>query len=159
MFNPPFQRASLKIKQDYFALFSILAVLTFIGCSERTPAEQQIRNNAENAADAIRQLDAKALSQYLAPSFKVSKPSKGYSLEHIKKIMMLYRFRKQKVTLTLSNTSVTLDKYNSQLANMETTALITGSKGLLPEEGRIYKVKLNWRQFDDEWKVTEASWQ
>ena len=140
-------------------LLSFLLTL-LLRCSEPSlPAEQQILNNFEEAKTAVEQLNSQKLREILADDFEIIGARQPYDYELIKKTMALFRFRKQKVNIIFSSTTVTLDKYNTQLAALESTALITGGRGLIPEDGRLYKVKSQWRLYDEQWKITKLSWE
>jgi hypothetical protein len=139
-------------------LFTFL-LMSLLGCSEPPlPAEQQILNNFESAKIALEQLEPKELREILAENFEIIGLHKQYDYGLIKKTMTVFRFRKQKINIILSGTTVTLDKYNTHLASLKSTALVTGGKGLLPEDGRLYKVNSQWRLYDNQWKITKLSW-
>ena len=139
-------------------LFGILfGSLNF--CSETPPAEEQIRTKINQGKQAIENLNPDELEDVLAPEFEIRTGSKNYDLNLIQKTMKLYAFRKQKVNIALGPLQIEMDPYNTQLASMKTSALITGGRGLLPEDGRLYHVKTKWRLFDDEWLLTHLSWE
>ncbi len=134
-----------------------LVVLSF--CSKPKPAEEQLLLNLEQAKLAVEQLNADELEDILAPDFKIRGPKQNFDLEKIRKTMFLFSLRKQKITIILSNSSVTLDEHSTHLAAINSTAIITGTRGLIPEDGRIYQVKSQWRLYDDEWKLSHLNWE
>lgn len=140
----------------FIALVIFLTILT--SCSEPPSAEQQILNQLDRVKHSIEKLNASDLKDILAPDFEVMGNNKYYDYELIKKTMLLYSLRKQKINIFFSTTTVTLDQYNSQLATLESNVLITGSKGILPDDGRLYHINSQWRLYDDEWKITHLSW-
>lgn len=142
--------------QNLLRVFAALILLS--QCSEPPPAEQQILAQLERAKTSIEKLEAAELRDVLADEFEVLGDNKPYDYERIKKTMLVFGLRKQKINIILSATTVTLDPYNSQLASLESNVLITGSRGLLPDDGRLYRIESQWRLFNDEWKITRLSW-
>lgn len=138
------------------ASFSGYALL--ISCSEKPPAEQQILKQFERAEISVENLKASDLRDVLAPDFEVMGDNKKYDYDLIKKTMLVFSLRKQKINIVMNATKVQLSPYNSQLASLESNVLITGTRGLLPEDGRLYHIESQWRLFDDEWKITHISW-
>ena len=47
---------------------------------------------------------------------------------------------------------------NAEEGIAEFNALLTGGRGLLPEEGRLYHFETVWRQVDGEWQLLEVDW-
>lgn len=140
-------------------LLSAILVVGVNFCSEAPPAEEQIRTKINGAKEAIENLNPDALEDVLAPDFEIRTGSKNYDLNLIQKTMQLYAFKKQKVNIALGPLQIEMDPYNTQLASMKTSALITGGRGILPEDGRIYNVKTKWRLFGDQWLLTHLSWE
>ena len=150
---------SLSHRSHLKIIFLFLCINMIVNCSDpKPPAEQQILDNTKTAIEAIEQLKPQALREILAPNFEIVGSHKYYDYALIKKTMMLFSFRKQKINIMLSSTTATLDPYNSQLASMTSTAVVTGGKGLLPEDGRIYKVTSEWRLYDSQWRITNLNW-
>jgi hypothetical protein len=144
-----------KSTQRLFIVFSFFVILT--SCSKPLPVEQQILTQLERAKLSIENLNASDLKDVLAPDFEITGGNKQYDYELIKKTMLVYSLRKQKINIILSSTSITPDPYNTQLATLESNVLITGSKGILPEDGKLYRITSQWRLYDD-WKLTRLSW-
>jgi hypothetical protein len=141
-----------------------LLVMAFIAgsinfCSKAPPAEEQIRTKMNSAKQAIENLNPDALEDILAPDFEIRTGNKNYDLPLIQKTMKLYALKKQKINVTLGVMQIEMDPYNTHLAVMSTSALITGGRGLLPEDGRIYTVKTKWRLYGDQWLITHISWE
>jgi len=151
--------AALIGRLKLFLSITIAIIFILSHCSEVPPAEQQILEQLDQAKLAIESLDAPELKKVLSPDFEIVGNNKPYDYELIKKTMFLYSLRKQKINILLSSTVVKLDPYNTQLASLESNVLITGSRGLLPDDGRIYQIKSKWRIFNDEWKLTHLSWE
>jgi len=148
-----------QLKQVLFfsALVFIAGSLNF--CGKAPPAEEQIRTKMNSAKQAVENLNPDALEDILAPDFEIRTGNKNYDLPLIQKTMKLYALKKQKITVTLGVLQIEMDPYNTQLAVMSTSALVTGGRGLLPEDGRIYKVKTKWRLYGDQWLITHLSWE
>lgn len=140
----------------FFTVFSF-GLLSY--CTEAPPTEEQIRVKTDNAKLAIENLNPDQLEDILAPDFEISADNKKYDLDLIQKTMKLYAFKKQKINVTLGPLQIETDPYNTQLASMKTTALVTGGRGMLPEDGRIYNVKTKWRLFDEQWLITNLTWE
>ncbi len=137
-----------------------------ISCSKTpVPLEQAIEKQLNHAVSAIEQLDSDALLKVLADDFDIqgnisrSSKTEAFNPEKIKQHMMLLRLRKQKLSVTLTHVQIKADDYNSQLATMEANVMITGGSGLLPDDGRLLKIRGSWRLFDDEWRLTQLNWQ
>ena len=147
------------IETKCFSVILGLLLLSLTSCSEPPPpAEQQILNNFEQAKVAVEQLKPKQLREILADDFEIVGLQTQYNYDLIKKTMAVYGFRKQNINIILSGTQVELNKHNTQLASLESTALVTGGRGLIPEDGRLYKITSEWRLYDEQWKITKLSW-
>ena len=149
----------LPLKQSSrLALLVCLASLSLF-CAEKQPAEVQINNKIQHAKSAIENLDIKDLNKVLSNDFEATGDRKNYDHDTIKKMMALYAFRKQKVSLVISPPIIQLDNHNTHLATSDMTVLITAGRSLIPDDGRVYKVTGTWRLFNNEWLLTRLSWQ
>ena len=153
------------MKKNLPLLFFILFSFFIVSCGEKPSVEVIIKENVSQAKEGIETLKPSLVTELLAENFSATSHSKAHGKQKmqakdIKKIMQVQALRKQKVSLTLSPVKVTMDEFNSTLAHMETTAIITSRRsGLIPNDGRIYKIKGTWRLFDDEWLLTDISWE
>lgn len=133
--------------------------LTLNACSDPVPAEQQLLQNLNSAKQAAENLAYSDLKKFLAPGFNIEdNHGTRYDQDRIKKTMTVFSFRKQKVHIILSANKVIFDSHNTQLAKIESTALVTGSRGLLPDDGRLYQLNSSWRLYKDEWLITDLNW-
>jgi|GEM_PF-6197525 len=147
--------------QTKFILFVFFYCLTciLVSCSEPLPAEKQLLENLQSAKLSLEALNANELNEWLAADFDINGKGEVYDFQKIKRMMLGYRLRKQKINVFLSGNTVTLNPHNTQLASIKSSALVTGGKDLIPEDGRIYQVETHWRLYDDEWKIIKVKWQ
>ena len=157
---PPLFKAiqSCSSRPAAFAAFCFLFTLLLAYCSEPLPHEQQIENNIHQLADTIEQLDADELKKHLDANIDIDNKGNQLDMEQVKKIMMLYRFKKQEININIAKIDISMDKYSSHLAKANITALVTGSRGLLPNDGKLYQIESQWRLYDEQWKLSQASW-
>ncbi len=136
---------------------TILALLLFF-CGDKPPAEEQIIQKIQLGKAAIETLDIDSLDEVISENFEVKGDRKNIDYDSIRRMLALYSIRKQNISLTISPPMIEMDKHNTHLATSEMTVLITASRGLIPDDGRIYKVTGNWRLYDDEWMLTRLTW-
>jgi len=149
-------RLTLRQAASTIFIVSLLFQLSF--CGKKPPAEAQIIQKIQLGKNAIESLEVGDLEDVLAEQFEIKGDSKNLDYDNIRKLLTIYKLRNQKVTLTIGPPEIEMDKHNTHLATSEMTVLITAGRGLLPDDGRIYKVTGSWRLFDDEWMLTSLSW-
>lgn len=142
-----------------FILLAAVFGLSLNKCSEPLPHEQQVENSIHQIANALEQLDANELEKHLDKHIDIDHQGKKLDMDQVRKIMMLYRFKKQTIRVNIAKIDISMDSYNSHLAKANITALVTGSKGLLPDDGKLYRIKSQWRLYDEQWKLQQVSWQ
>lgn len=122
------------------------------GCSQ-SPTEDVVKANINSLAEAIRSKDADTALEVFHDNF-VS--DKGHNKDWVKRTLLLYTLRHDKIQLVLSNISVTVA--DPATASAEFHVLATGGRGLIPDQGGAYRVYTEWRQDGGDWLLVYAKW-
>ena len=143
------------------SLFVIILgfTLSVLQCSEPIPAEEQINLSIQSIIKSIEKLDDDALEDLIPENIEIKQKGQSISIENIKRLFLAYRFKKQSITINVIDSDVQMDKYNTHLATVNLSVLAFANKGLLPRDGKLYKISSQWRLINDQWVPTELEWQ
>lgn len=155
-----------KLSRLFITVSALLTLLT--SCSDPAPAKQQILAQLEIGRAGVESFKPKQVNSILAPGFLAENQdsstqhrTQGEQLdrEKLRNLIRMQAFQKQKLNITLGPVNITMDEHNTTLANMETTAVVTGGRGLIPNDGRIYKVTGQWRLIEGDWLLNKIHWE
>lgn len=130
------------------------AVLVLIACAERDD-ETQISENISDIQAAVEQKDFSAIEKYLHDSFIANEQMDA---QEVSRLLTLYSLRHKKLSVTIVGSSTTLHANLPDRASSVVSVIATGSSGLLPANGSIRKVDVEWIKTSGEWLVLKASW-
>lgn len=134
---------------------SALCALFALGLAacHRTPAEQQVREAIDSAAQAARDTDAGTLGDLLTDDFDGN--GGDLDVRRLKNLLRVYHFRGEKVSVLLGPVSV---EPRGRRLVATFTATLGGGGRLLPDRLGVYEVQTAWREEDGDWRCYSASW-
>ncbi len=131
----------------------IVTVIFLASCTEQ-PAEEALRHKLSLMEMGLEERKPSLVLDQLHPDFQ---SENGKDTVWLQRLLAYYNFKKIKITVVITNLEITL--VDDQVARMEFNSLVTAGRGLLPDQGRVYKVQTNWHNVDGDWLLIYASWQ
>ena len=77
----------------------------------------------------------------------------------LRKVLIGQFVQHQNITVVITRMDITVPEHDPYQATMEGVVVATGAKRILPQDGRIYKVKGDWRYIDKEWLLVNLQWE
>lgn len=133
----------------------LLALGLLAGCSPELTLEQQIIATLRNMEAHIEEGERRDFMAYVTADFR----GQGGELNHDQlNALLLYQLRRyQRVHAQLL--PVTVREAGLDEAEASFRVLLTGGKGLLPENGQLYQVTSLWRFTAGQWRLQSAEWE
>jgi len=122
------------------------------GCSRSTP-EQKLRATIAEMQIAAESREPRAFIEHVSEDF-IGSPGE-LDREGLRNFLRGLLLGQQKVGVALGPIEVKL--YGDDRAHLETTALVTGTRGVL--DGDSLSISSDWRLEGGEWRCIAASWQ
>ncbi len=135
-------------------LLPLLALAVLCACTP-SPPEQVIRQALQRAEAAIEERDAGDAVAVLAEHFD---GGGYYGKQDIRRMLALQFLQHQRIEVLLGNVDIELVEPQRQQAIMTATAVATGGVGLLPDDGRIWRLEGRWELIEGDWLLTRLSW-
>lgn len=132
----------------------LVTVLFLAACSERGD-EAQIEDNIADIQQAVEQKDFSAVEKYLHSSFSANGQMDS---EEVGRLLKLYSLRHRKLSVTIVGSSTTMHANLPDRADSVVSVIATGSSGLLPSDGSIRNVDVEWIKTSGDWLVLKANW-
>ncbi len=138
---------------------SVLAALLLLGLSTgcRAPAtdEERILQRIETMTEAIEQGEVGAFMRPVAEDFIAVRGAMDRNA--LRALALRERLARDSIRLRRVNTAISLIGQGRAIATFN--ALATGGSGVLPDEGRFWRVETGWRRDDGDWMLISASWE
>lgn len=132
----------------------VCTAVFFTACAERDD-EAQIAEAMADIQDAVEQKDFSAIEKYLHGSFIANE---RMDIEEVGRLLKLYSLRHKRLGVTIVGSTTTLHANLPGRADSVVSIIATGSSGLLPSDGSIRKVDVEWIKASGDWLVLKASW-
>jgi len=141
---------------NYFRIcFFILCAFLFSACS-KTSDEAQIKLILENLSQAVTQNKLSSVADYLDKDFRANG---DMDARQVKQMLTMYGMQHQSINITIVSSKTVIDPVYQDKAESTLSVIATGSSGgMLPDDGSIRVVKLQWRK-DGDWRILNANWQ
>jgi hypothetical protein len=135
----------------------LLAVLLLIcPACHKTPDEEQIRLIIREIFNAVEEKSPVKIATYLHPDFRANGEMNA---QQVKQLLVMTGMQHQSITMTMVSSKTIIDPVYPDRAETVLSVVVTGSSGsILPSDGSVRVVKLQWRK-DDDWKILKADWQ
>ena len=143
------------IKRNLLTLCCSLILSLFIsGCND-TSDEDQIEKKIQTLKTAVETEAPNDFIDILDTGFV---GNQQFSRVLIKKYLILNFMRHSDIKIRLTHTNIVINKSDTSLATANIKAILTGGKGLLPEQGRLMDIQSHWVKKDNKWVVKIALW-
>lgn len=141
-------------KAVFAALWSWLLLSCLLsGCTENKSDETLIREQIDSLQTAIEARDRGSFMAVIDDSYQDPLNSDRKSLQ---RMLMGYFLRYQDISVYATGHQIELTPLS---AEVKSQVVVTGGKGLLPEDARHYQVVSCWNKSDEEWLLSCLEWQ
>ena len=132
--------------------FLVIVALLATACT-RTSDEDLIKQNLDQAIEAIKARQPKAVVEHLAKDFV---GQEQMSTEDVRRFMIAQFFRNRNINIVTTALKVSVD--NGQQAQANFRVFVTGGMDWLPERLDYYQVETDWIKQDGDWLIRSARW-
>lgn len=133
--------------------------LILSGCGPALDDEARIERNIAAMTEALEQGD---VSDFMAPVAEDFVAVNG-RLDRRALGLLVRRERMARDAISIQRLDTRIEIFLSENGNARAVAsfraLATGGTGLLPDEGRFWKVETGWRRDGGEWMLISAEWE
>ena len=128
--------------------------LLLLGCS-RPDDETRIRDHIDNMSKALSAADARAFMAPLAEDFN----AETWDLDRRAVQLLLLREFSAHERIRARVFDIELESLDDGRASIRFQAVVTGGRGMLPEQGAWYRVSSGWRKVGNDWELISARWE
>lgn len=133
----------------------ILATTLFLTACGRQSSEEQIARNIAAIEEAVEQNNFYSIEEHLHDSFLAND---RMSIDEIRQLLRLHSLRHKTLGVTIVGSNTTMHENFSDRAHSVVSVIVTGSSGLLPSDGSIQRVEIDWVEDSGDWLIRRASW-
>lgn len=144
----------MRFIQVHFTTVLLGTVLFLTACGEQDD-ETQIAENIAAIQQAVEQKDFYAIEKYLHGSFIANE---RMDIEELGRLLKLYGLRHKKLSVTIVGSTTIMHANLPDRADSVVSVIVTGSSSLLPSDGSIRKVDVEWIKTSGDWLVVKARW-
>ncbi|MCL2309059.1 MAG: hypothetical protein FWC42_02115 [Proteobacteria bacterium] len=134
----------------------LLCLLLLAACGRSDP-QAALDSAVKNLQTSLEKKDANAVMALLHPGFSAQQPEDDR--EWAKRTMALMFLRYKNVGIAALSQNNRIDPQASVRAFTDADIALTGGEGLLPDNARHYRVRLEWRLLDKQWKLIRLQWE
>jgi len=124
------------------------------GC-DQTPDKEQIEQNLAAIQQAVEDKKFSAIRSYLHAGFTAN--DRLYAAE-VKRLLQMYSLRHERINVTVLATETAMNPTHPNRAETTASVVVTGSTGLLPSDGSVRTVRIEWKKESANWRVIRAEW-
>ena len=139
--------------KKYLVGVLFLFTVFLVGCSEQQSDEEQIKAQIQLLQQAIENHSRSDFMSVIGEQYYDRLNSDRKSLQ---RMLIGYFLRYKDISVFVSATQVELIQTR---AEAKSQVVITGGKGLIPEDARHYEVKSCWKKDSGEWFLTCLEWE
>jgi len=137
-----------------------LALLLFttvllVACDE-TDDEAQIEANIAAMKEAVEAKEFSVIQDHLHADFVANE---RMGVKEVKRLLQLYSMQHRRLGVSIVGSRTDLDPIHPDRAETVLSVILTGSSGLLPTDGSVRTVNVEWIEDSGDWLVRKASWQ
>ena len=140
-------------KARLLAAFVCITVL-LAGCDE-APDKEQIERNLAAMQEAVENKEFSAIKKYLHEGFRAND---RLGAAEVKRLLQMYSLRHQNINVTVLATETEMNSTYPNRAQTTASVVVTGSSGLLPSDGSVRTVRIEWKKQSGDWRATAAQW-
>ena len=132
--------------------FLLFLALAATACT-RTSDEDQIKQNLDQAIEAVKARQPKKVVEHLTKDFV---GQEQMSTEDVRRFMIAQFFRNQKINIVTTGLNITVD--SAQQAHASFRVVVTGGMDWIPDRLDYYQVETDWVKQDGDWLIRAAKW-
>lgn len=132
------------------AMFVLLA-----GCGPELDDETRILRTLDTMTEAVEQGDVEDFMTPIADDFVAV----NGRLDRRALGLLVRRERLARDSIRVRRVDTRVELVGDSRAVASFRALATGGSGLLPDEGRFWRVETGWRRDGDDWALISAEWE
>lgn len=136
-----------------WSVFPVL-LLALVAC-QRPPDEEIIRTRLTDMTEALADGSVRSFMAPVAADF--SAETRDLDDRALRLLVRRELVARERVRVLLIDTRV--EFYGDDRAVASFNALATGGSGLIPQEGRLWRVETGWRRAGSDWELITASWE
>jgi hypothetical protein len=144
------------IGRDFLLPLALLALLALAACSKDDP-QKALDAAADELQAALEAKSAGRVLDLLHPEF--SARASGEDAEWAKRTMAMMFMRYRNVTIVVPYRNNRLDPRLRDRAATDAEVTLLGAEGLLPDDARHYRVRLEWALEEKKWKLIRLAWE
>ncbi|MDR2172963.1 MAG: hypothetical protein LBE32_01975 [Burkholderiales bacterium] len=134
----------------------LLCLLLLVACGRSDP-QAALDAAVKNLQTSLEKKDTSAVMALLHPDFSAQQPENGR--DWAKQTMTLMFLRYKNINIIALSQDSQIDSRISSRAFTNVSVALTGAEGLIPDSARHYRVNLEWRLLDKEWKLIRLQWE
>ncbi|MDR2239289.1 MAG: nuclear transport factor 2 family protein [Zoogloeaceae bacterium] len=139
-----------------FKRLILLCAVLLAACGGSDP-QAALEAAAKNLQTSLENKDAKAVMALLHPDFAGQQPEDGP--EWAKRTMTLMFLRHKNIKVIAVSQDSRIDPQASSRAFTDAEVALTGAEEWIPDSAGHYRVRLEWRLLDEEWKLVRLQWE
>ncbi len=125
-----------------------------VGCGSPPPAEERILDTIASMEAALERGEVDGFMDPIADDFIAG--NRGLDRRTLGLLVRRERMARERISVSRFDTDVVL--IGEARATATFGALATGGSGLLPDEGRLWRIDTGWRLDGDDWRLISAEW-
>lgn len=132
-----------------------VAIMVLAGCSDPTPDEEIIRGHLDYMAEALEEQNARRFMEPLAEDFTAT----TRDLDRRAARLLLRREMVARERIRARTSGLEIQFHGEDRATARFRAVLTGGSGIIPDDGRRYRVETGWRRAGGDWELISAEWE
>ncbi|MFK8049397.1 MAG: hypothetical protein AB8B81_13305 [Halioglobus sp.] len=145
---------AMRFTRVHFTTMLLGTILFLTACAERDD-ETQIAENIASIQAAVEEKDFSVIEKFLHSSFTANE---RMDKEEVGRLLKFYSLQHKKLSVTIVGSNTTLHANLLGRADSVVSVIATGSSGLLPADGSLRKVDVEWIKTSGDWLVLNTSW-
>ena len=133
----------------------IVATLLLTACAKTTD-EEQIAAHIAAITEAVENKKFSAVQDYLDEGFRANEQMDA---QEVRQLLMMYGLQHKSLGVTVVSSNTTMDAVFPDRAQTTMSVVVTGSSGLLPSDGSVRTVSVEWVKNSGDWVIRKAKWQ
>ena len=140
-------------KPVFIGLFSLMLFVSALsGCAKQKTDEAMIQEQIETLQKAIEEHNRGGFMSVIDVSYHDQLNNDPKSLQAM---LLGYFLRYKDISVFVSANQIEVTQIRAQV---QSQVVVTGGRGLLPENARHYQVSSNWKKVDGEWLLSGLEW-
>lgn len=145
----------MTIKQCRLA--ACLVVMLYLFACGKTPDKEIIAQHIATMQEAVEANDFSEIENFLHKGFIANN---RLAAREVARLLRMYSMQHRKIDVTIVASNTTINPTFPDRAETIMSVVVTGSAGgLLPSDGSVRTVKVEWIKQSGDWLVVSAEWE